>query len=94
MPDIRAIAAWLALAGIPLLAADSRGRELERTCWPQSAALVIGNEAHGLSETARAACQILVRIPMPGKAESLNAAAAASILSYELMLARRGSNLS
>ncbi len=88
MPDIPAVAAWLDAAGIPLLAADARGREMERTGWPPSAALVIGNEAHGLSEAARAACRMLVRIPMPGKAESLNAAAAASILSYELMLAR------
>ena len=45
--------------------------------------LLIGNEANGLSDEATAIADNLVRIPMSGKVESLNAAVAAAILMYE-----------
>ena len=48
-------------------------------------AIVIGNEGNGLSDLMLDLTDIRVMIPMPGKAESLNAAAAASILLYESM---------
>lgn len=44
--------------------------------------LVVGNEAHGLSPEHIAICQDKMTIPMPGKAESLNAAVAGSIGLY------------
>ena len=46
--------------------------------------LVIGNEARGISEEVQALADIKVKIPMRGRAESLNAAVAAGILMYEL----------
>lgn len=42
--------------------------------------IMIGNEGKGLSNEAIAACDTSVRIPISGKTESLNAAAAASVL--------------
>ncbi|MBR0104587.1 MAG: 23S rRNA (guanosine(2251)-2'-O)-methyltransferase RlmB, partial [Firmicutes bacterium] len=36
-----------------------------------------------------ALCEELVKIPMPGKAESLNASVAASVLMYETLRQRR-----
>ena len=87
-PDLAAVSQWLGLANVPIIAADARGQETSRAAWPAAAALVIGNEARGISEEARVMCRQLVRIPMPGQAESLNASAAAAILAYELMLAR------
>jgi len=45
--------------------------------------IAIGSEAHGLSEEAMAACGHRITVPMPGRAESLNAAAAATILMWE-----------
>jgi TrmH family RNA methyltransferase len=56
--------------------------------WPIPAALAIGNEARGLSPDALRICTQRVAIPMPGQAESLNAATAAAILCFQLMLAR------
>jgi len=47
--------------------------------------VVVGNEGSGLSEECINACTELVTIPMRGRAESLNAAAAASILMWELI---------
>ena len=47
-------------------------------------ALVIGNEAAGVSPEAAAACASRWSLPMPGKAESLNAAVAAGVMLYDL----------
>lgn len=46
--------------------------------------LVIGNEAKGVSREVQALADIKIKIPMRGRAESLNAAVAAGILMYEL----------
>ncbi|HIQ79812.1 MAG TPA: RNA methyltransferase [Candidatus Scatavimonas merdigallinarum] len=51
--------------------------------------LLIGNEGAGLTQRALSCCSDLVTIPMPGKAESLNAAVAASILMWEMVRGRR-----
>jgi len=45
--------------------------------------ILIGNEGNGLSEETLDVCSQRVRIPMLGRAESLNAAAAAAILMWE-----------
>lgn len=47
--------------------------------------LIIGNEGNGISEEILSCCTRLVTIPMKGKAESLNASAAATILIWEFM---------
>jgi len=47
--------------------------------------VVIGNEGNGLSEGALAACEYQITIPMAGNAESLNAAAAAAIVMWEMV---------
>ncbi|MDY6064842.1 MAG: 23S rRNA (guanosine(2251)-2'-O)-methyltransferase RlmB [Finegoldia sp.] len=48
-------------------------------------ALVIGNEGKGISRLVRENCDELIKIPMYGKTESLNASNAASILIYEVI---------
>ncbi|MEO3946814.1 RNA methyltransferase [Gorillibacterium sp. CAU 1737] len=51
---------------------------------------VIGNEGRGVSPEVRASVPHELSIPMPGQAESLNAAMAAGILLYESVRQRRG----
>ncbi len=46
--------------------------------------VVIGNEARGISRETRQAADVLYRIPIYGKAESLNAGVAAGIILYEV----------
>lgn len=46
--------------------------------------ILIGNEGNGLTDTATGLANTLVRIPMEGKVESLNAAVAAAILMFEV----------
>ena len=51
--------------------------------------LVIGSEGRGLAPAVRRRCDLLVRIPMRGRIESLNAAVAGSVLVFEAA-AQRG----
>lgn len=51
--------------------------------------VLIGNEGAGLSPLLLKVAKVTVRIPMPGKVESLNAAAAAAICLFEVVRQRR-----
>ena len=52
-------------------------------------AFLIGNEGNGLSDEITAMADQLLKIPMAGRIESLNAAMAAGILVYEASRQRR-----
>lgn len=65
-------------AHMPYFAAD----------WRQPSALIVGSEAHGLSEDALAYTKKLISIPMRGRAESLNAAVAGSVILFEALRQR------
>lgn len=60
--------------------------------YPRRCAILIGNESTGLSNDTIKIADILVKIPMQGKTESLNAGVAASIMMYEVFRGLR-SNL-
>jgi TrmH family RNA methyltransferase len=47
--------------------------------------LLIGNEARGLPADYEAACDLLVKIPMRGRADSLNASVAGAVMAYEVL---------
>ena len=51
--------------------------------------LLVGNEAQGLPEAYEAECDLLVKMPMLGKADSLNAAVATAVMAYEVLNQRR-----
>jgi TrmH family RNA methyltransferase len=76
--------AWLRAAGFAVLAADTGGRPLGADR-PRRAALVLGNEGAGVSAGVAAAADAVVAIPLRGRAESLNVAAAGAILLHELL---------
>jgi TrmH family RNA methyltransferase len=63
------------LAARPLLA--------EPTAW------LFGNEARGLDEASLALADLALRLPIFGRAESLNLATAASVCLYETAFAQR-----
>ena len=46
--------------------------------------LLIGNEQQGLPESYEAACDVLVKIAMAGRADSLNAAIAAAVMAFQV----------
>ncbi|MXP42708.1 RNA methyltransferase [Altererythrobacter soli] len=47
--------------------------------------ILVGNESRGLPEEYEASCDLRVTMPMRGRADSLNAAVAAAVLSYEVL---------
>ena len=52
--------------------------------------LLTGNEAQGMPADYAAACDVLVKLPMLGKADSLNAAMATAVMAYEVLAQHRG----
>lgn len=55
-------------------------------------ALVIGSEGGGLRKTVIPLCDVLVRIPMHGKINSLNVSVATGIFAFEILRQRRQKN--
>jgi TrmH family RNA methyltransferase len=50
--------------------------------------LLVGNEARGLPADYEDACDVRVKLPMRGKADSLNAAMATAVMAYQLLAQR------
>jgi TrmH family RNA methyltransferase len=53
--------------------------------YAKPAFILVGNEAQGLPQAYEAECDLLVRMPMLGKADSLNAAVATAVMAYEVI---------
>ncbi|HSV86478.1 MAG TPA: RNA methyltransferase [Levilinea sp.] len=70
------------------LAAAQNGVPAWKLDLRQPTGLVIGGEAEGASPQAFQHANEIITIPMPGKSESLNAAAAAAIILFELVRQR------
>lgn len=76
--------------GITLYAAHLAGsNNYDKEDYAIRCGILIGNEANGLSEDISNLANRLIKIPMEGMVESLNAAIAASILMYEIYRQRR-----
>ncbi len=94
MPVCAATAAetldWLHKRGRRIFAARSDA-ELPYTeaALGQNAAVVLGSEAFGLSGTWQAADVTPIKLPMLGRADSLNVSATAAVLFYEALRQRR-----
>ena len=52
--------------------------------YEQPCFLLIGNESQGLPEAYEAECDLLVKMPMLGRADSLNAAVAAAVMAFQV----------
>ena len=82
-PDVAGLAGWLRGQSIRLVGADAhRGALWGEGAWGGNTALALGNEARGLSDDLAAEVEAWVRLPMAGKAESLNVAVAGGVLMY------------
>lgn len=75
--------------GIRVYAAHLKGTDnYNIKDYTQPTAFMIGNEGNGLTDKLTDKADELVRIPMQGKVESLNAAIACTILTYEAVRQR------
>jgi TrmH family RNA methyltransferase len=96
--ELVALEAMAALAahGCRLLAADGHAEQdlddlLDAGGLAGSTAWIFGNEAHGLSPQVKARVDAAIRVPVYGRAESLNLAAAAAVCLYATRRAQRWS---
>ena len=76
-------------AGIKVYAAHLDGKNTYLgEDYREGTAFLIGNEGNGLTEDITKQADTLIRIPMQGEVESLNAAIACTILTYEAVRQR------
>lgn len=98
-PTLAETVGGLRAAGLAVLAADGAGEHdlddlqdaAERGEGPLTGpvAWVLGNEAWGLPEADRALADLVVRVPVHGRAESLNLATAATVCLYATARSQR-----
>ncbi|HVS01581.1 MAG TPA: TrmH family RNA methyltransferase [Thermoanaerobaculia bacterium] len=83
--SIRALGAWAAEAGLPLLGIDNLpgSRPLPQAELPAACLLLFGQEGPGLSPAARARVEAVLSIPQYGSTRSINAGAASAVAMYE-----------
>ena len=89
VPNLTAVLKQLKEEGLWVFGADAAGgTRLYDADLKGPAAIVIGSEGSGMGRLVAETCDFLVRIPMKGKLNSLNASAAAAILLYEAVRQR------
>ncbi|HSL47284.1 MAG TPA: RNA methyltransferase, partial [Anaerolineales bacterium] len=78
-------------AEVWIVGLDQAGTELEASSRHLRGALglVVGSEGEGIRQLVRSKCDIVLKLPMRGRIESLNAAVAGSVALYLAYLARR-----
>ncbi|MDR2402880.1 MAG: RNA methyltransferase [Spirochaetaceae bacterium] len=77
-------------SGIKIIGTDSAGSvSLNDEAINRPIMLIIGNEAKGISVALKNMCDKIIRIPISGKANSLNVAAAAGIFMWEIYKNKR-----
>ena len=74
--------------GLWIYGADMDGKNLHEEKFDVPVGLVIGSEGSGIGRLIKEKCDALVKIPMKGNINSLNASCAASIIIYEIMKQR------
>jgi len=74
--------------GIWFACADMSGELMYNCNLTGAIGLVIGSEGNGVSRLVKEKCDFVVKIPMFGQIDSLNASVAAGVLSYEIVRQR------
>lgn len=75
--------------GVWIYGTDASGSDYSETDLTGSCALVIGSEGFGISKLIQKKCDFMIKLPMMGKINSLNASVAAGIFMYEALRQRR-----
>ncbi len=70
-----------------------RGKPYYAVDWCQAGAVIIGNEAHGISKEGLSVTTEHIAIPMTGRIASLNAAIAGSIILFEMVRQKAESHM-
>lgn len=77
--------AWKRRTGVTMVGTHLKGAvDYREPRYPEPCVLLMGNEQSGLPDDLAAACDRLVKIPMAGRADSLNLAVATAVTLYEM----------
>ena len=71
--------------GFWIIGTDMDGEDFQSVKYPDKSVLIIGSEGFGISRLIKESCDYVVRIPMNGQINSLNASVACGIMIYELI---------
>lgn len=83
--EISAFQAWAESNEAEVIAASMRGDKLTTTLPANERSVILmGNEQAGLPDGVEARCSQLVKLPMQGRADSLNLACASALMIYEV----------
>jgi TrmH family RNA methyltransferase len=78
--------AWLRSGPAQLIGTSLNARQdYQQPSYAKPAFILVGNEQAGLPEAYEKECDVLVKMPMLGKADSLNAAVATAVMAYEVI---------
>ena len=83
--------AWARAGGGQLVALSlDTDTDYRAAAYAAPTVLLTGNEAQGLPADYAAACDLRVKMPMKGRADSLNAAVATAVMAYQVLAAQDG----
>jgi 23S rRNA (guanosine2251-2'-O)-methyltransferase len=89
VPNIKHALRAMQDEGITIIGAEADGASI---VWDLDltvpVAVIIGSESEGMRRTVKEHCDIVVRLPMQGKVNSLNASVAAGVIIFEIMRQR------
>lgn len=74
--------------GVWIYGTDASGTDYTKTDFTGSCAIVIGSEGFGISKLIQKKCDFMIKLPMMGKINSLNASVAGGIFMYEVLRQR------
>ncbi len=92
VPNLAAAIDKLKDSGVWIYGTDASGESYSNTDLTGPMALVIGSEGYGMGRLIREKCDFLLRLPMNGSINSLNASVAAGIFMYEAVRQRDAKN--
>lgn len=85
VPNVHWFIRWAKENGLWVYGLDAGGSaELWRQDFAGPVAIIVGGEGRGLSRLVRESCDVVVKIPMYGPVNSLNASVAAALALYEV----------
>ncbi len=93
VPNIKHAISSMKNSGVTIVGAEAEG---DRDVWDidltDPIALIVGSEAEGMRKTVKEHCDHIIKLPMLGKVNSLNASVATGIIIFEIMRQRMQKN--
>jgi TrmH family RNA methyltransferase len=88
--DLSSFADWKKTSQVPVVGTSGKAElDYHVALYPETCILLMGSERQGLTENHLRLCDMIVKIPMIGRSDSLNLAVATAVILYEIYNQRR-----